>query len=69
MRTALLRAFTALLVAGSLSGASAVAERGQAPSPFAAQIAALSEPAGYFESLPARTLAGQPLASAPARCG
>ena len=40
----------ALLAAGSLSGGSAVAERGQAPSPFAAQIASLSEPAGYFDT-------------------
>src|SRR6478735_5743887 len=40
MRTTLLRACALLLLAGGI----------QAPSPFAAQIAALSEPAGYFDT-------------------
>jgi hypothetical protein len=40
MRTTLLRACVLLLLAGGV----------QAPSPFAAQIAALSEPAGYFDT-------------------
>jgi hypothetical protein len=39
-----------LVLAGALAGASAIARRGQGPSPFAARIASLSEPAGYFDT-------------------
>jgi hypothetical protein len=44
------RALVAILLAGMLAGASAGTGRAQRPSPFAAQIAALSEPAGYFDT-------------------
>lgn len=40
----------ALVLAGALAGASAVARHGQGASPFAARIASLSEPAGYFDT-------------------
>src|SRR2546428_9552655 len=40
----------ALLLAAVGAGAPAVASRTQSPSPFAAQIASLSEPAGYFDT-------------------
>jgi hypothetical protein len=39
-----------LLLLGTIAAASGVARRAQSPSPFAAQIAALSEPAGYFDT-------------------
>jgi hypothetical protein len=39
-----------LVLAGALAGASAVGRRGQGLSPFAARIASLSEPAGYFDT-------------------
>jgi hypothetical protein len=39
-----------LVMAGAIAGASAVTRRGQPPSPFAVQIASLSEPAGYFDT-------------------
>ena len=45
-----MRSLLALLLAGVVAGASAVATRAQDPSPFAAQIASLSEPAGYFDT-------------------
>jgi len=35
---------------GALAGASVMARRVQGPSPFASQIASLSEPAGYFDT-------------------
>jgi hypothetical protein len=50
MRATPTRALVVLLLAGVLGGASAVAHRAQSPSPFAAQIASLSEPAGYFDT-------------------
>jgi hypothetical protein len=50
MRAASRLAFVTLVLAGMLAGAPAVAPRAQSPSPFAAQIAALSEPAGYFDT-------------------
>jgi hypothetical protein len=40
----------ALVLAGALAGAAAVARHGQGASPFAARIASLSEPAGYFDT-------------------
>src|SRR5437762_12116713 len=45
-----MRRLLALLLAGVMAGAPAAASRAQSPSPFAAQIAALSEPAGYFDT-------------------
>jgi hypothetical protein len=47
---ALHRALVVLPLAGVIAGASAGAHRAQSPSPFAAQIASLSEPAGYFDT-------------------
>ncbi len=49
-RRARLAGLVMLVMAGALAGASAVSRRGQEPSPFAARIAALSEPAGYFDT-------------------
>jgi hypothetical protein len=43
-------ALVAIVLAGALARASGVAPRAQSPSPFAAQIASLSEPAGYFDT-------------------
>ena len=45
-----MRRLLLLLLAGVLAGAPAAPPRAQAPSPFAAQIASLSEPAGYFDT-------------------
>jgi hypothetical protein len=39
-----------LVLAGALAGASAVARHGQGTPPFAARIASLSEPPGYFDT-------------------
>jgi len=39
-----------LVMGGALAGASVMARRVQGPSPFASQIASLSEPAGYFDT-------------------
>jgi hypothetical protein len=50
MRATPTRALVVLLLAGILGGASAAEHRAQSPSPFAAQIASLSEPAGYFDT-------------------
>jgi hypothetical protein len=50
MRATPTRALVVLLLAGVPGGASAVTHRAQSPSPFAAQIASLSEPAGYFDT-------------------
>ena len=44
------RSLIAILLAAVLAAASPGAPRGQAPSPFAAQVAALSEPGGYFDT-------------------
>jgi hypothetical protein len=44
------RALVVLLAAGVVAGAPAGGSRAQGPSPFAAQIASLSEPAGYFDT-------------------
>ena len=44
------RALGAVLLAGALVVASPAAPRTQSPSPFAAQIASLSEPPGYFDT-------------------
>src|SRR5258708_12421416 len=50
MRATPARARVALLLAAVLAAAPAGARRAQRPSPFAAQIASLSEPAGYFDT-------------------
>jgi hypothetical protein len=50
MRTIRRAALVAIVLAGALARASGVAPRAQSPSPFAAQIASLSEPAGYFDT-------------------
>jgi hypothetical protein len=44
------QALVALVLAGVLAGASAGTGGAQRPSPFAAQVASLSEPAGYFDT-------------------
>ena len=49
-RRILTRVVTLVLLAAPLAGAPAVAHRAQSPSPFASQIASLSEPAGYFDT-------------------
>jgi hypothetical protein len=45
-----MRSAAAVLLAGVVAGASALAPRVQNPSPFAAQIASLSEQGGYFDT-------------------
>src|SRR5258708_32258356 len=50
MRACSTRAVAALLLAGGLGGAAVLTPRAQNPSPFAAQIASLSEPSGYFDT-------------------
>jgi hypothetical protein len=50
MRVSSTRALAALLMAGGLGGAAVSTPRAQSPSPFAAQIASLSEPSGYFDT-------------------
>jgi hypothetical protein len=50
MRVTPTRAVLTLLLAGVLAGGAAEADRARKPSPFAAQIASLSEPAGYFDT-------------------
>ena len=44
------RSLIAMLLASALAVTSLGAQRGQAPSSFAAQIASLSEPGGYFDT-------------------
>jgi hypothetical protein len=50
MRARPARALGVILLAAVLAAAAAVAQRGQPASPFAAQIAALSEAPGYFDT-------------------
>jgi hypothetical protein len=50
MRAFSTRAVAPLLLAGGLGGAAVLTPRAQNPSPFAAQIASLSEPSGYFDT-------------------
>src|SRR5688572_33360977 len=50
MRARPARALGVILLAAVLAAAAAVAQRGEPASPFAAQIASLSEAPGYFDT-------------------